>query len=526
LRGLGGYLVPLLLLLAFRTGLHENVCDDAYIHMRVAAHLAAGQGMAFNAGQPIYVSTSPLWVLLLSGIRLATHDVLVASRILGALCEALLLLVLVRYGNALGGGRTSGAIAALLLCTHPVFLLTSFSGMEVSLYLLFIILSVDLLRSGHASGGLAVAAAAVWVRFDALLLCAACLAWVAHGLWRRGEMRRPANLRIILPAAALLAGYFVFGALVYGEIVPASVQRKMLTAAVPLSGSWWQGAWSTAREFLNVIVGRQSYWFQANSLLPITLPPLIIGSVWAVRTRARSVAPLVTFTALYVGVFVAGGSPYARNFPWYFVPILPAAYVLAGIGCCQLWDRVAQRWKRVRTLRWRGVAAALAGVAWAAAMMIMAIGRDSAKLTVANAERERAYAAIAVWAGSALDGKGLIAANEIGAVGFFAPPGVAILDMYGLLRKPDEISTPYVDLVRRERPEVIVTRENFNYRRGLEAGMEGAYEWRKFRSVDVGIRADLVPRLGARFGAVRRIYEDLDLGREYHAARVRPATGA
>src|SRR5437868_6061423 len=40
--------------------------DDTYIHFRFAQNLASGHGFAFNPGQSLPGSTSPLWVVLLA----------------------------------------------------------------------------------------------------------------------------------------------------------------------------------------------------------------------------------------------------------------------------------------------------------------------------------------------------------------------------------------------------------------------------------------------------------------------------
>ncbi|HKW50623.1 MAG TPA: hypothetical protein VJQ53_02725, partial [Candidatus Eisenbacteria bacterium] len=42
--------------------------DDTFIHLQFAKNLIGGHGFAFNAGEPTYGSTSPLWVLLLAGV--------------------------------------------------------------------------------------------------------------------------------------------------------------------------------------------------------------------------------------------------------------------------------------------------------------------------------------------------------------------------------------------------------------------------------------------------------------------------
>ena len=128
------YAVPVLTLLFARWYLPVSICDDAYISLKVAANTASGWGMVFNPGENTYVSTSPAWVLLLAIFRWPLGDVVLAAKTLGTIFEILLVLSIVHFSARTHFGRISGMFAALLLVTNPVFLLTSFSGMELPLY--------------------------------------------------------------------------------------------------------------------------------------------------------------------------------------------------------------------------------------------------------------------------------------------------------------------------------------------------------------------------------------------------------
>jgi hypothetical protein len=165
------YLAPILFIAVARTILSASICDDAYISFRVAQNLAAGNGMVFNLGEAAYVSTSPLWVILLAAFRGITGDVILAAAVLGTFFEMLAAVSLVWLGTSLRQGVAVGVIAALLLCTNPVFLLSSFGGMETSLYLYLICLSLGLLIRERFLLAATVAAVAVWARFDGRSRC-------------------------------------------------------------------------------------------------------------------------------------------------------------------------------------------------------------------------------------------------------------------------------------------------------------------------------------------------------------------
>src|SRR5688500_8717677 len=57
--------------------------DDSWIHLQFARSLAAGEGLAYNPGEQVAGSTSPLWSALLSLLFLLPGDVVVWSKLLG-----------------------------------------------------------------------------------------------------------------------------------------------------------------------------------------------------------------------------------------------------------------------------------------------------------------------------------------------------------------------------------------------------------------------------------------------------------
>ena len=129
--------------------------------------------------------------------------------------------------------------------------------------------------------------------------------------------------------------------------------------------------------------------------------------------------------------------------------------------------------------------------------------------------RERAYASIAVWAGMYLAPGATIAANEIGAIGFFLPRHMNVLDMFGLLRPPALVRMPYPRLVQASRPEMIVSRTQFAHRPVIEAQMKGAYSWHEIGRLNVGIREDSHRKLGHRLPELASIYQAMDVDKEY-----------
>jgi hypothetical protein len=439
------------------------ICDDAYITMKTAQNLAAGAGLSFNRGEVLYVSTAPLWALLIATLRAGGLSTVLATRLLGCGAEALLAAGMTRLGRVVLGSPIAGLMAALLVETNPAFLLTSFSGMEAPLALAVVAWSLSYAAERRWAPALAIASAAIWVRFDGFLL----LAVVAGFAFLE---RRRASVLLLGPALAVVAGYFVFGALVFGDWVPISVQRK-LGAAPFLSREWLEGAGLVAANFALVTGGFALSWY--HFVTPLAAGPLAVASgAWrSVKERNPRLVVPCAFAAVYILVYVGSGRAYAAHFPWYFLPPL-VPFALLGARALRLFTRP------------------LTVAIFAVVMLLFCrwAARPSAEMA---SQREGGYAAATLWLSGVLPPGSTVAANEIGTVGFHARDDIRVLDLFGLLRPKQERTTGAMELMARYRPEAVVTRHKFDYRENIDAALPGAYRWIDTGDLLVGLRADL-----------------------------------
>lgn len=509
------YAVPVVTLLLARSFLPVTICDDAYITFKVAVNAASGLGMVFNPGEDTYVSTSPAWVLLLAASRWLTGDVVLTAKTLGAVFEILLVLSIVHLGARTGSGPVAGMFAALLLVTNPVFLLTSFSGMELPLYLLVIVLTALSLSRRQYVVAMVLGAAAVWVRFDGVVVFAVA---VAIFLWQERQQirQRPANVLVaVLPGALILLAYLLFGAVFFETWVPMSVQRKALTSTEFLSPEWQEAVRLVAFEFFNAVLGKSAYWYTRSTAFPVMLVAFVIGVIWYVRYRRLPAAPLFLVTLFYAGAFTFSGSNYAVNFPWYFVPVLPAVYLVCGVGIAWALSAVSKKFPVLQKANRVGALPAVVVVGWVA-LSIAPLKGDADELVYRwKNERERVYASAAVWTGKHVGHDVVVAANEIGAIGFFLPPRASMLDMFGLLSRKDQLQVSFVQRIGEEMPQCIFTREHFFYTRTIRSELQDAYRWFRFRTLNVGIRADMVDALQPHLTDFHGIYETIDIDSEY-----------
>jgi hypothetical protein len=502
--------------------LPASICDDAYISFRVADNLAAGNGMVFNPGEAAYVSTAPLWVILVAAITPVTGDVVVSAMILGTLFEMLAAMALVWLGSAFRPGPAVGVVAAMMLLTNPFFLFSSFSGMETSLYIFLIVLSLALLARERLVLAATIAALSVWARFDGLLLFGVVAVWTVWTRRGAGVPPRASALRDLLPSLAVLAAYLLFGFFVFGDAVPMSVQRKTSDVVPLLSPEWTAGAATLLGHYLHVFLETSGYWLSQKVLLILLGVPLLLGAARVFYDRERRFIPVAVFSLLHMLSVVASGHTILVSWMWYFAPVLPGAYLLVAKGWVWLASLVTDTRGLLRALRRPAAALAVFVVLWSVFMLIGPLKREARRYAVSeegNAGRERYYAALAVWAGNHLPAGATIAAIEIGALGFFLPPEMAVLDIYGILRRDEDAGRSYLEMIERDRPELVISLAKFYPRSEIEDAHPGLYVWERLEHIDIGVRADLHPALTKRLTEVPALYEGIDIRREYHWER-------
>ncbi|HEX5042413.1 MAG TPA: hypothetical protein VFV75_05880 [Candidatus Polarisedimenticolaceae bacterium] len=292
----------------------DYLSDDAFYYLRVASHLAAGDGPTFD-GITRTTGFHPLYALVLAGLdRIVREDGarLAAALAVNALAFAAAALLLAAAAGTLWGPRGAW-LSALAWLTNPHALLLPFTGMEGTLCAAAF---AGLLWALARRSMLAVAAflaLCVLARTDGLLLVPLCFAALAlQGTWRQAM----ATLAAIAPYALWVVYTHAEGAqAVHGSADVKRLWRSGLTAPM----DWLEETWFSLRIFL-VWVGR--------SLVKVPLLHWFLPWVG----RAFHPRPLVAHLAW---LFPAGlGIAYAlllpRAWTWYYAPAIAGLTLLAA----------------------------------------------------------------------------------------------------------------------------------------------------------------------------------------------------
>src|SRR5690606_39206570 len=101
------------------------------------------------------------------------------------------------------------------------------------------------------------------------------------------------------------------------------------------------------------------------------------------------------------------------------------------------------------------------------------------------------------------------ASNEIGTLAWHLGPETSIVDLFGISRRPGERGVDGVELALTRRPEAIVTRIDFRWRRRIEAADPDGWVWVRAGSIDLGLEPELARRLEPHADELTRIYRRL-----------------
>jgi hypothetical protein len=380
--------------------------DDAWIHQTYARNLALRGEFAFVPGQPSAGSTSPLWTGLLAMGYLAHIDYHVWTYALGVTLLALNAWLVYRLVLRFWPRASAAALAAGLLVTVEWHLAWSAgSGMETLLFSACALVVFVLDWPAHASLIGLFAGLAVLTRPDGLSLAPV----LAARAWLSGERSWRAALRALFGFGLLVIPYLVFNARLSGSPWPNTFYAKQAEYAVLRSQPLWSRlAKVGALPFIGALA---------------LLVPAIVGAAWrAARSRRWEVWICLGWVLALVGAY-ALRLPVTYQHGRYEVPVVPVLMAVGAGGLAEAARPGSSRFlARVASRTWLAAVAALAAGFWLQ-------GALAYQADVQIIETEMVASARWISAHTATDA--LVAAHDIGALGYFG--GRPVLDMAGLV---------------------------------------------------------------------------------------------
>jgi hypothetical protein len=412
-------LLSLLLYLgaSYRSGFIGFPLDDAWIHQTYARNLGTLGQFAFIPGQPSAGSTSPLWTLLLAVGYLFRIEYHIWTYALGAGLLGVNAWLAYRLVLTLWPERTRAALlAGIFVALEWHLAWAAASGMETLLFSALALAVFVIAPERSFLIGLTVGVS-VLARPDGLTLLPFALA--------RTFLSRPRGLRGLLDGCLgfgvvflpyLAFNYWLAGSLwpntFYAKAAEYAVRRELplLTRLIQLGPLPFVGAQALLGPGIFLTVWRSGRAGRWGALLP---------AGW-----------VIAFVAAYVVRL-----PVTYQHGRYLIPVIPVLIAL-GVGGTAEWLNIAapQLLPRVLSRAWLAATGLLVAVFWF-------IGAGAYARDVQIIETE--MVATARWVNVNTPPEALIAAHDIGALGYFG--GRRLLDMAGL------VSPEVIPFIRDER---------------------------------------------------------------------------
>ncbi len=419
-----GLSAALVLLLSLVDG--PQTIDDAFITYRYAANLAEGYGFVFNQGERVLGTTTPLYTLLLSFFALLGFDVVQVSLVIGALAGAGSVCLVYLYTQHIGGTRlTAGFVAVLLAVALPVTMDVG-NGMEVHLFVLLVLCALVLASSGRPNYAMTAASLSALTRPEGAI--AIVLILILIGFRQRSALKSSIGI-----TAATIAPWVVAASLYFGSPIPNSVQAKSgnafsLVAALPegqagrrLLDHFNQNLLGKTWDFLAAGNG-DSVW-TLMWILPLVF--VALAAMRLARCDIRSI-PLIGFPAGYTAFHFLSSALGVPTQDWYMSPLNPFLLSLSMTGV-----QIAAHY--LFRVHWPSLSSVGFVLILTGQVATLDFGNsDVLKITTkTNVERERLYKQVAVDLEPEVDSSTVIAAPEIGALGYHS--SASVLDTIGLV---------------------------------------------------------------------------------------------
>lgn len=405
--------------------------DDSWIHQTYARNLAQNGEWAFRPGIPSAGSTAPLWSALLALgflVRLAPYLWAFALGLIILFALAVLSEWAVRKLVPSYRPRIPWVGVFIAIEWHLAW--AAMSGMETLLHGLIVTTVLVLLMTNSPrflTLGL-LTGLSVWVRPDGLtLLGPALMTMVLVGSDFRSRLN--ALARYLIGFGVLLGFYLLFNLAIGGTPMPNTFYAKQAEYAA------WQNLPIMERlgqMFLQLLVGPS-----------LVLVPGVIG--WLVKSiRERSWGSLAAFIWCvgYMWLYVSRLPVYQHG--RYIMPAMPVFFLLGLLAFADFdKSRLFARYHWIAQTVWRGSIAMLA-------FGFVFLGAHSYALDVAVIESEMVVTA--KWAAQNLPDGAVIAAHDIGALGYFDDH--ELIDLAGL------ISPEVIPFIRDESRLAVFLEEN------------------------------------------------------------------
>ncbi|HEX2697528.1 MAG TPA: hypothetical protein VHM28_07435, partial [Anaerolineales bacterium] len=384
--------------------------DDSWIHQTYARNLAFYRQWAFQLGHPSAGSTAPLWTFLLAIGFLLNLSPYIWTYLLGGLTLFGLAVLCEQAARKLVSTyRPQFPWIGLFFAVEWHLVWAAMSGMETLLHALLVTAVLVMLLTGsrrYLSLGL-LAGLSVWVRPDGLTLLGPILLTIAL-IEKTISDKSRAIVLCLIGFGSLFVPYLLFNLRLSGTPMPNTFYAKQVEYAS------WQVEPLLYR--LSVLLIQL---LTGPSL--VLLPGVIASVVLAVRRRAWATIAAMLWCGSYLLLYILRLPAYQHG--RYLMPAMPIFFLFGLLAYLEFQKSVL-----FGKNHWR-VQVAWQSALFALSLLFIVLGARSYGEDVGLIESEMVVTA--KWVAANLPPGAVIAAHDIGALGYFDKH--ELIDLAGLV---------------------------------------------------------------------------------------------
>lgn len=419
------------------------IIDDAYITFRYARNAADGLGLVFNRGQHVLGTSSPLFALLLALVYKVSHwEIPWIVLGINSLADGFSVFLLYKMAQKLNAPYWATYLCALCWAFYPLTIRYTLSGMEISLVTTLILGAFVLFVYHFFYLSIILATLAVLTRPDAGVVLILFL--VSQVIKNPGQIWK--SFLLIL---AILFPWLLFATLYYGNPIPQSIWAKshQIYLVRPYS-NFFQIFYNFSGVFMNSLFGLSAEGITFIPPADLLLPLWLIGALqlflWILGVRTaveqnKRYGSVFLFPILFCLAYGLVGLKGKAMAEWYFVPLAPYYFLGIILGLVKI--GTATQTRRIVPI-----------TAFVVLTAIQISGLNIGRLQDRNfwvppavsITRENLYRSVALKIKQDIQPSSVIAAPEIGALGYYGD--CIILDTAGLV-SPEALD--YYPLPRR-----------------------------------------------------------------------------
>ncbi|MEO8512967.1 MAG: hypothetical protein ABI543_05380 [Ignavibacteria bacterium] len=390
--------VCLIILGSITSYFNRNVhIDDALIYYRYIENFISGNGLVYNIGERFNALTSPLYFYISILISSVTREVEVTQVVLNALLMIFSSFVITRIFNYLKISKT-GFIIAIIFITSRYFY-TVF-GLETNLFVLICLLCIYFYVKLNLNALSIFCGLLLVTRGEGLFL----IIILAVLLLRTN--RDMLRYKYILIVFSFILANSLFNYYYYGEFLPHTLMVKIGQGK---SGLWGRYSYMLGASYLFGMFNNQAFY------ILFIFFTAIIGLIKNYKNIV--VATLLIFAASLTIFYLTLNIP---SYHWYYSIQFLALFVLSGFGISDIIQLISGKIQR-RTIR---------VIAFSLLFIYPVLTQLEIARLLQNEKPHAQYKIIGEWFNNNTSNKTVIAAVEIGHIGWYSKR--YIVDILGL----------------------------------------------------------------------------------------------